>query len=283
MRCKQCKSTENVIAQLEYCTACVNDMASKTQPKDQQTSNAWLLTGSSKKQEVRRVEVTRELEKCLKLYQREGVEFLWKNSFSDFNHYSNGDQSQVGGCILAHYMGLGKSLTTIALLHTALTCRTMVSDDSGKPLLNTVLLVAPANTLTNWVNEVEKWTKTLAEPLKIVNLGEIVSSSRPKNIQKWKREGGLLVMGDALFLKLSKEIVEGAQPDILVLDEAHTMLKRSANKGFKRLQEIKTNRRLLLTGTPLQNNVTEYYRMVEFIRPGIIGVDSEADFETMYR
>lgn len=101
---------------------------------------------------VRKVKVDPELGEKLHPYQRDGVEFLWKNCFSDFNYSEKGDQSQIGGCILAHYMGLGKSLTTITTLHAALTSRSMLSKQPGKkkrPLLYTVLLIAPANTLTS--------------------------------------------------------------------------------------------------------------------------------------
>lgn len=61
-----------------------------------------------------------------------------------------------------------------------------------------------------------------------------------------------------MFLQIAKnkEMLNLLQPDILVLDESHTMLKNSNTKLYTRLHEIKTRRRLLLTGTPLQNNVS---------------------------
>lgn len=259
------------------------------QPSELQTMTTirWFLNDSSNRDNhiVRKVEVDPELGKKLKPYQQEGVDFLWRNCFSDFNYSEKGDQSRIGGCILAHYMGLGKSLTTITVLHTALTCRSMVSRESEKkkPLLHTVLMVAPANTLTNWVDEVNKWTFDLNIRLKIMNLGAVTAASRPKSIKEWKRDGGILVLSDSTFLRAVDDIVRAGQPDVLVLDEAHTMLKQSGNKGFKRLLDIRTKRRILLTGTPLQNNVSEYYRMAEYIRPGVIGVDSESDFEKNYR
>ena len=180
-------------------------------------------------------------------------------------------------------MGLGKSLTTITVLHTALTCPSLLSSATRKPLFHTVLLIAPANTLTNWVDEVEKWTGKLDEPLKVLNLSKVQAGYRPTELKKWKQTGGLLVISDALFLIVAKDIMKAAQPDVLVLDEAHTMLKNTTNKGFKLLRAIKTKRRILLTGTPLQNNVTEYFHMVEFVRPGVIGVKSEGEFEKSFR
>ena len=256
--------------------------------------NAWFLQDSTRTDTiVRRVKMDPELGSKLKPYQRQGVDFLWKNCFSDFNFTKNGDQSQIGGCLLAHYMGLGKSLTTIATLHAALTCESMLSKEQSKKsskqtkhqkyLLQTVLLVAPANTLTNWVDEVKKWTGGLDTRLEITNLGAVTAGSRPKAIREWKREGGIMVLSDSMFIRASNDIIKTGQPDILVLDEAHTMLKQRGNKGFKKLEDISTKRRILLTGTPLQNNVSEYFRMVEYIRPGVIGVESETEFEKKYR
>ena len=246
---------------------------------------------------VRSIEVDHELGSKLKPYQREGVEFLWRNCFSDFNYFEHGDESRIGGCILAHFMGLGKSFTTLATLHTALACPSMVSTraETGKtnrnngkhkkkkPLLHTVLLIAPANTLTNWKDEALKWTEDLSSPLEITNLGAVTAGSRPREIKAWKKKGGILVLSDSMFIREGKKIIREEQPDVLVLDEAHTMLKQSGNKGFKCLLDIRTKRRILLTGTPLQNNVTEFYRMMEYIRPGVIGTESTKAFEKTYR
>jgi transcriptional regulator ATRX len=150
-------------------------------------------------------------------------------------------------------------------------------------ICKTALVIVPANTLANWINEVEKWTAELEKPLTVFNFGGLLPGFRPKEIEKWKRRGGLLLMGDVTFLKESDYIIRKAQPDVLVLDEAHTMLKCAKTQIFKKLEQIKTKRRILLTGTPLQNNVTEYFHMVEFIRPGVFGVKSVKEFEEIYR
>ena len=66
-------------------------------------SGAWLLKGSlplpdsrNLRKEVRLVSVAKTLEQSLKDYQKQGVEFIWRNSFSDCNFYDNGDQSEIG-------------------------------------------------------------------------------------------------------------------------------------------------------------------------------------------
>jgi len=180
-------------------------------------------------------------------------------------------------------MGLGKSLTTITVLHTALNCPALVSKTTNKPHFRTVLMVVPANVLPNWEQEITTWTGDLEAPLEMFNLSKILPGYREAEINKWKRRGGLLMMSDMMFNNACDEIVKKAQPDILVLDEGHTMLKNPSNQGFKNLKKIHTKRKIILTGTPLQNNVTEYFQLVEFIRPGAVGVNSVTDFEKMYR
>jgi hypothetical protein len=124
-------------------------------------------------QPIRTIRVNQKLSKHLKPHQVEGVKFMWRNCFSDFAFHPQGRPDQIGGCILAHNMGLvsvlfrkvspllpftndvlnlvlffllqGKSLSTIALLHTVWTT-------NPEPLVKKILLVVPVNTLANWEN-----------------------------------------------------------------------------------------------------------------------------------
>jgi SNF2 family DNA or RNA helicase len=180
-------------------------------------------------------------------------------------------------------MGLGKSLTIITALHTAMTSPNMTNVSTRKPSIHTVLCVVPANTLINWQNEVQKWTEDLDAPLKSFHLGGVMSGYRIREIKQWKHQGGFMFLGDAMFLKMADDILKVVQPDALVLDEAHTMLKSNRTQTFVKLQQINTKRIILATGTPLQNNLAEYCYMCEFIRPGIFEVSSIKEFEELYR
>jgi len=285
---------------------------------------------------IRTVSVATKLAQKLKPHQVEGVRFIWRNCFSDLQFHEEGKEEEVGGCVLAHSMGLGKSFTTIAVLHTVMKHWSLMASATNMPLLRCVLLVVPINTLTNWRNEVSNWTGDTG-PLKTINLGNVSKVAYGNEIRHWKEGGGLLLVGANLLNILAKDphvrslfghccsawpvaspsrlqrrflffsihfsfpsILSPSLPyrrtttekqllemlnsaSILVVDEAHTVLKNSTNKAFKTLQKIKTPRRILLTGTPLQNNVSEYYRMVEFAKPGVVGVNSEAEFERLYR
>jgi DNA repair and recombination protein RAD54B len=146
-------------------------------------------------------------------------------------------------------------------------------------IVSAVLFIVPANTIVNWQNEVEKWTPDL----NCFQLGGVKEGYREQEINKWKRQGGLLFMGDGMFRRMAGYITKSAQPDVLVLDEAHTMLKSDQTQISKLLQAIKTPRVILATGTPLQNNITEFYHMAEFIRPGVFGTTTVKEFEEIYR
>ena len=65
-----------------------------------------------------------------------------------------------------------------------------------------------------------------------------------------------------------------------MIDEAHLMLKNSKTQIYKALVGVSTKRRIVLSGTPLQNNLGEYYNMASWVRPGFLG--GKADFERTY-
>lgn len=82
------------------------------------------------------------------VFQKQGISYIWKVCFERVSRLK---EDPGTGCILAHCMGLGKTLQVIALVHTVLT----------NPLINLkkVLILAPKNTLMNWVHEIKKWIR----------------------------------------------------------------------------------------------------------------------------
>lgn len=69
--------------------------------------------------------------------------------------------------------------------------------------------------------------------------------------------------------------------DVVVADEAH-MIRNPNSKTTKAMAELKTKRRIALTGSPLQNNLMEYYCMVNFVRPGFLGSPSQFNSQFAY-
>ncbi|KAK3258898.1 hypothetical protein CYMTET_32078, partial [Cymbomonas tetramitiformis] len=111
--------------------------------------------------------------------------------------------------------------------------------------------------------------------------------SRLPTVQKWKDAGGVLIIGYEAFRNMCtkgcggrdmaeadlsevQSLLQDPGADLLVCDEAHT-IKNDKTSVTTEIKKAKTRRRIALTGSPLQNNLTEYYHMVDFVRPNILG------------
>lgn len=87
--------------------------------------------------------------------------------------------------------------------------------------------------------EFDKW---LEDPCTVYNLASVEKNARLSTIKKWSERGGVLLVSDQVFLRVGKDV--SIQPHLIVLDEAHTMLKNTKTKIFQALSEIKTQRRI---------------------------------------
>lgn len=213
----------------------------------------------------------------LKVHQIAGIRFMWENIIQSITKVRSGDKGL--GCILAHTMGLGKTLQVIAFLYTA-----MRSVDLG---LKTALIVTPVNVLHNWRQEFMKWRPSDVKPIRVFMLDDVPRERRAELLAKWRTKGGVFLIGYAAFRNLSlgkhvkdrhmaRDICHALQdgPDILVCDEAHT-IKNTRADTTQALKQVKCQRRIALTGSPLQNNLMEYYCMVDFVREGFLGSSHE--------
>lgn len=104
------------------------------------------------------VTVHKNLVKNLKPHQAKGIKFMWDSCFESLERIKS---SSGSGCILAHCMGLGKSLQVIALVHTLLTYETGIK---------TVMIVCPLSTVLNWVNEFATWLKDRDDDIEIYEM-----------------------------------------------------------------------------------------------------------------
>lgn len=114
-------------------------------------------------------------------------------------------------------MGLGKSLTCVALLHALLNHPSLVSRAPNNAasdgcvsmrnsrLIRTVLLVVPTNVLTHWENEFDNWTGQLFPSIMVSNMGTINKSSYQQTIRSWAKKGGILLVSNQLFVNLAKK------------------------------------------------------------------------------
>ncbi|XP_020485879.2 transcriptional regulator ATRX [Labrus bergylta] len=233
-----------------------------------------LVLDQDKKTKEPLVQVHRNLVTRLKPHQVDGVQFIWDSCCESVNKANSAPGS---GCILAHCMGLGKTLQVVTFLHTVLLSENLK--------FRTALVVCPLNTILNWVNEFKKWQDNMGQDrVKVTELATIKPQERICALRRWQRDGGVMIMGYQMYRMLSlaqkisnenvkkefKSILVDPGPDFVVCDEGH-ILRNEASDISKALNAIKTRRRVVLTGTPLQNNLIEYHCMVNFIKKNLLG------------
>uniref|UniRef100_A0A8C7E687 DNA helicase n=1 Tax=Naja naja TaxID=35670 RepID=A0A8C7E687_NAJNA len=222
------------------------------------------------------LQVHRNIVTKLKPHQVDGVQFMWDCCCESLKKTK---KSAGSGCILAHCMGLGKTLQVVSFLHTILL--------SDKLDFRTALVVCPLNTALNWMNEFEKWQEGLEDDEKL-EVAELATVKRPQErgfmLQRWQDEGGVMIIGYEMYRNLAqgrnvksrklKEIFNKSLvdpgPDFVICDEGH-ILKNEASAVSKAMNSIRSRRRIILTGTPLQNNLIEYHCMVNFIKENLLG------------
>jgi DNA repair and recombination RAD54-like protein len=170
------------------------------------------------------------------------------------------------------YVGLGKTLQSVALIYTLL--KTGITAN-GDPTCKRVIVVCPCSLVKNWENEFVKWlgpnvVKTLA-------LAEADRKTVEKNLDcfvKTKLFNVLICSYECLRAHVGRLKKYQDCCDLLVCDEAHR-LKNSENQTSKALHSLPVKKRVLLTGTPMQNDLQEFYAMVDFTNPGVLGTQEE--------
>ena len=178
----------------------------------------------------------------LKPHQREAVIAILKQLGSNEE-----------GFLLAHAMGLGKSLSTICVLQA-------LSRGLKKAKF---LVVCPKSLLNSWYSELEKWEGNLN-----ITYYPPIEDDKMTCSSYWSKKGGLLIMTHDRFRRYQLDGTFAFNPDVLVVDEAHN-LKNSKNLFYQAVHSTPTKRKLLLTGTPLQNHLMEYYTMLNLISPSL--------------
>jgi DNA repair and recombination protein RAD54 and RAD54-like protein len=213
--------------------------------------------------------------KFLRPHQREGVQFMF-----DCVTRIRGFEGE--GCILADDMGLGKTLQSITLMYTLF--KTSMSPDN-KPICRRAIVVCPTSLVKNWDDEIIKWlhgrVKTVAlfeanRDTVIKGIRQFIEGSRPSL-------SGSLAANAAQVLIISYETFRMHSQrfhdapfccDLLICDEAHRL--KNANSQINRsLASLACRKRVLLSGTPMQNDLEEFFAMVDFTNPNILGTPSE--------
>ncbi len=199
------------------------------------------------------------LTKHLREHQSEGVKFMYEcvMGMRDFDGQ---------GAILADEMGLGKTLQTIALLWTLLKQNPICEGPhESPPVVKKALIVCPVTLINNWRKEFRKW-------LGLDRLGVYVFDDSKKRITEFTK-GKTYPIGIIGYEKLrtvAEDLKKGHGIDIVIADEGHR-LKTAKNKSAQAIRSLNTSRRVILSGTPIQNDLSEFFMMVDFVNPDLLG------------
>lgn len=197
---------------------------------------------------VPEVPVPADLQAELRDYQRKGLN--WLNHLDSFN---------FGGC-LADDMGLGKTLQIIAFI-------LLQREKYGQA---THLVVAPTSLLFNWQEELEKFAPSLKVMLHH-------GAERPKNTAEMQTHEVVLtsygtLLSDIRFLK-------NFMFSYVFLDESQA-IKNPDSERYKAARVLQARNRIVLTGTPVENNTFDLYGQLSFACPGLLG--SRQYFKEVY-
>ncbi|XP_039430796.1 transcriptional regulator ATRX-like isoform X2 [Culex pipiens pallens] len=241
------------------------------------------------------IRVHPELVKTMKPHQREGVKFMYDCCYGGVSDVKNSNGS---GCILAHCMGLGKTLQVIALMNTVVCYPKMKT--------KRIIVICPKSTVMNWAQEIQHWLGDIQSGVKLKVFYLPDSSNIIKKLEVLRgfhsisgRMASVLLIGYEAFRSLvfydasnrkGEKHSEGVRTevrrvlinpgaDLVILDEGHIIKNRKSQTNLS-VAEIATKRRIILTGTPIQNNLNEYYCMVNFVKPAYLG--SEKEFNEHY-
>ncbi len=179
----------------------------------------------------------------LREYQKEGVKWLYSIYKCNF------------GGILSDEMGLGKTIQTIMFL---------------KLLLNEkkdakILIVTPTSLIYNWQKEFDKFGSNISY--------EIISESKEKRLESINKNSNVFITTYGM-LRRDKEIYEEKNYDLIIIDEAQNIKNPRAGISLA-LKSINANVKIALTGTPIENSVTEVWSIFDFIMPGFLNTLSK--------
>ena len=181
-------------------------------------------------------------------YQLEGLNWLLKM------HYCN-----ING-ILADEMGLGKTLQTISLI-----AQLILQDESAPSIV-----IVPKSTLSNWVKEFRRWCPSIDVFEFYAAYGER-ELLRPR-IPRVSSYHVLLTTYETVMAE--KILLKGVKWNYLIIDEAHR-IKNEKSVLSQVVRIFSTKHRLLLTGTPLQNNLQELWALLNFLMPSVFACSQD--------
>ena len=212
-------------------------------------------------------EIPKGLKAKLRPYQNEG--FAWMQLLQE---------NQFGGC-LADDMGLGKTVQTLTLL---LNSKGKVNGENYEPdeksslaqlsifdQINkknstssaTSIIVMPTSLIHNWEKEIKKFTPEL-------QCYKFIGQNRPKDIHFFNEFD--IILTTYGIVRNDFKLLETHKFFYLILDESQ-YIKNPNSKIYKAVNQLNSNHRLVLTGTPIENSLTDLWAQINFLNKGLLG------------
>ncbi len=180
----------------------------------------------------------------LRPYQKRGFEWLYKNSSLGF------------GSILADDMGLGKTIQTLSFL--------LKLKEENRFLGQKAIIIVPATLLANWGKEIEKFTPALSY---------LIYHGNKRKIEEFENQDVFLTTYGTARIDADK--LKKSNWHTLIIDEAQNIKNHKASQT-KAIKSIKADIKIALSGTPVENRLSEYWSIFDFSNKGYLG--SEGNF-----
>ncbi|KAI0302132.1 SNF2 family domain-containing protein [Russula brevipes] len=155
----------------------------------------------------------------------------------------------------------------------------IMADEMGKPTIEKSIIACPSSLVKNWANELTKWLgKDTVTPLAIDGKGG--KTELLKKVERWVVASGRNVTQPVMIvsyetLRTLTVHLATCKIGLLLCDEGHR-LKNSESLTFQALNSLDVRRRVILSGTPIQNDLSEYFSLLNFANPNFLG--SKNDF-----
>lgn len=181
------------------------------------------------------VDLPKGLQATLRPYQASGFAWLYRNASCGI------------GSILADDMGLGKTLQVIAFLLKA-------KEERG----GRYLVIAPTGLLSNWKREVERFAPTLSV---------FVYHGGKRDLSGFNED---ILLTSYHTVRNDKALLCQVEWEVVVIDEAQAIKNPKAALS-KAIMSIRSNTRIAMSGTPVENRLTELWSIMQFVNPGLLG------------
>ncbi|KAE8789291.1 modifier of transcription 1-D1 [Hordeum vulgare] len=194
----------------------------------------------------------------LRRYQQEGIN--WLAFLRRFKLHG----------ILCDDMGLGKTLQASAIVASDIAESRARNDDKDPKSL----IICPSTLVAHWEYEVEKYIdSTIMKPL------QYTGSSQDRMTLRGQFDKFNVIITSYDIIRKDIDFLESIIWNYCVLDEGH-IIKNSRSKITSAVKQLKAQHRLILSGTPIQNNVLELWSLFDFLMPGFLG--TEKQFQSTY-